>query len=381
MTNKYDWNNILNLCVTEIGDSGSWHALSRTLNIPRITLKDGLRREFGIESTEDIAKQSEQPDDSLYGLFTQAARAIKAPEIEWPELVASDVTALVMLGDWHWGQKSEAHEMGEFGIYNPGIARQRMSQYFSELFDELIGAIDKYGRIDVRIVLLGDMLEGSLIRETQSNVISSGVVTQMLEFFAELATNIGELAANLDATQITIMGVPGNHTRLTRSRADVDPRETMDFAGYMYMQALLREFKNVQFDISESWHAYTKISRYGFYISHGDNVRAYQGLPAYGLIRMGHGIQSCMLIEDKAFARGDPDMPASAIRFVDYVLLGHFHSENFIEDIDVEVIVNGSPTGTSQFAAKDLTRASRPSQTILYVNDSGVFATRKIFLR
>jgi hypothetical protein len=361
------------------------------LGIPRITLKDGLLREFGIRSTDDIitavytespVAAEEEDENYLHKLFREAAASIKpSSAVAFNDIARGQVNLIALLGDWHWGQESTEREMGEYGAYDTRIAEDRLRQYFDNLTDEICAATERYGSVNVYLVLLGDMLEGSLIRDTQSRVISSGVVVQMLEFFAELATYIARLCEDFEDLRLTIVGVPGNHTRLTKSRADVDPRETMDFAGYAYMQALLRRFKNIEFLISESWHSYSKISGIGFYFSHGDGVRAYQGLPAYGLIRMGHGVQSCMLIEDKQFAREHPEMLAEAIRFVDYVVVGHFHSGNFLEDIDVEVIVNGSPTGTSQFAAKDLRRASRPSQSLLYVDSNGVFAHRKIFLR
>jgi len=396
---KYNWHGVYEEARTEAKECGGWRDLSKTMRIPRRTLRDGLRREFGIESYGELLPVDENRPENFVldaASFVEDRAGEKVDSYLWlrnavvdavtklngfktnippntTEPIVTDEAIVALLGDWHWGQKTNESLMGEFMEYNTHIADRRLGEYFGE-----IANIVKTTGVDtLYLVMLGDEVEGSEIRDTQTRVISNGIVTQMLQFFSLLSSYIRDLAFQFQNLEIKIIGVAGNHTRLTKTKTDVIPTETMDYCGYAYMMALLAMEAQISFNLAESWHVYEKICGYGFYITHGDGIRSYRGLPAYGLIKAGHSIQSCLLVEDKAIARNNPDMQASDIRFVDYMITGHFHSDNSLEDVDVEIITNGSPTGTSPYAAKDLRRAARPSQTILIVTKDGVYCKIK----
>jgi len=397
---KYNWLGVYEEALKEAVGCDGWRDLSKTMGIPRRTLRDGLRREFGVEGysgllpvvpesfvldkTDLVEDRAGEKVDSylwLRNAVVDAVTNLNGFKTEIPlnttAPIVADQAIVALVGDWHWGQQTNESLMGEFMEYNTRIADRRLGEYFGE-----IAKVVETTKIDtLYLVMLGDEVEGSEIRDTQTRVISSGIVTQMLQFFSLLSSYIGDLTFKFQKLEVKIIGVAGNHTRLTKTKTDVIPTETMDYCGYAYMMALLGRVPCIQFNIAESWHIYERICGYGFYITHGDGIRSYRGLPAYGLIKAGHSIQSCLLVEDKDLSRRNPDMLASDIRFVDYMVTGHFHSDNMLEDVDVEIITNGSPTGTSPYAAKDLRRAARPSQTILIVNEDGVYCKIKKVLK
>ena len=400
---KYNWSQVYIEARREARNCDSWTELRKVMGMPRRSLKDGLMREFDIEYYEDLLegddeimsshdlerarneerrlKEKVRANNWILEAITDGLDALNGFKTNIPrnvtDPVVTDHAIVALVGDWHWGQQTNESLMGEFAEYNTHIADRRLGEYFGE-----IARVVETTKIDtLYLVMLGDEVEGSEIRDTQTRVISSGIVTQMLQFFSILSSYIEDLTSKFLDLEIKIIGVSGNHTRLTKTKTDVIPTETMDYCGYAYMMALLGRVPCIQFNIAESWHVYEKICGHGFYITHGDGIRSYRGLPAYGLIKAGHSIQSCLLVEDKDLSRRNPDMLASDIRFVDYMVTGHFHSDNMLEDVDVEIITNGSPTGTSPYAAKDLRRAARPSQTILIVNEDGVYCKIKKVLK
>jgi len=410
MTNKYSWDNVYTKAKKVAHTCEGWGSLSRAMEMPRRTLRDGLKREFGVMEFADLLEGAvnddtfnsfmDNYDEKEHRRVTKAllnkqqrmlanrnwiTDAIKDAVTSMPEphIITefqdsqSCVSLLALFGDWHWGQHTTKQMMGEYQEYSTRIAETRLAEYIHEIDLSIEAAISRYGNIDIYLAMLGDMVEGSEIRDTQARVISSGIVTQMLQLFSILASYIGDLVDKYSDCKFTIIAVPGNHSRLSKTKTDVIPTETMDYAGYNYMMALLRGVSNIRFSISESWHWYDKIQGYGFYFMHGDGIRSYQGLPAYGLTKAGHYIQSSLLVEDKALARDNPDMPASDIRFVDYIIVAHFHTDNMLEDVDIEIVTNGAPVETSPFIAKDLRKTGRPSQSILLINKDGVFCKLK----
>jgi len=414
MANKYSWDDVYAKAKKVAHTCEGWGSLSRAIEMPRRTLRDGLKREFGVMEFSDLLDGTVGDDtfnsfmdnygDKEHERVTKAllnkqqrllanrnwiADAIKDAVVSMPEPHVitefedskNDVAMLALFGDWHWGQDTPKQLMGEYQEYSTSVADRRLAEYIHEIDLSIAAATARYGNIDIYFAMLGDMVEGSEIRDTQARVISSGIVTQMLQLFSLLASYIEGLVNKYSDCKFTIIGVPGNHTRLSKTKTDVIPTETMDYAGYNYMMALLRGVGNIHFSISESWHWYDKIQGYGFYFMHGDGIRSYQGLPSYGLTKAGHYIQSSLLVEDKALARDNPSMPASDIRFVDYIIVAHFHTDNMLEDVDIEIVTNGAPVETSPFIAKELRKTGRPSQSILLINEDGVFCKLKKVLK
>jgi predicted phosphodiesterase len=65
--------------------------------------------------------------------------------------------------------------------------------------------------------------------------------------------------------------------------------------------------------------------------------------------------------------------------FPNEVHLGHFHRHSTLEDNDMELIINGSFSGTDEYA-KSIRKSNKPSQTLIIYNEKGQECLYKITL-
>jgi hypothetical protein len=97
-------------------------------------------------------------------LLASAARAM-APPPRWrrpPAKAKPGVTALVLFGDAHVGERTDPSQAEGWGRYNYAIAQKRSENYLRRLTQWIATLRAGYAIDDCTVVLLGDMTSGDI---------------------------------------------------------------------------------------------------------------------------------------------------------------------------------------------------------------------------
>lgn len=393
----------------------SWTRLARQMGISRRTLQDGLRREHGIGTFDDLIAHCElslDVDVSLQKYQLQAkhyqaqVRSLRrqlsyrewlediirevaavlppAPKIQHPvKTTGNSESAVLLVGDIHWGQKTPKAQVGVLPEYNSAIAQARTVQTF-ETFLSITGKHRTFTNIETAyILLMGDEAEGSHLRPQQGKFVDRNIVQQTLEFGQCAAQGIRAVAAEFK--EVRVIGVPGNHTRVLPKPGDNEPSETFDYMSYRYIEALLAQQDNITYDFPETWYSLFDIYGWKFFMAHGEDIRSWAGFPWYGITRFMRDYQAMMHLITRNNIRNEKpetleDLMPLLMEF-DYCLLAHFHQSAMWDDVDVEVMVNGTMAGVSLYGAKRVHKLSRPRQQMFFVHpEHGVTGRYPIYL-
>lgn len=242
--------------------------------------------------------------------------------------------AVLMLSDWHYGIEVD----NKVNKFNSEIANSRVS--------ELAGKVIKHCKINdvskLNIFCLGDLISSeihTIIKMENREDLSTQIyeVSELLSKFIETVSKV---------VPIEVTFTFGNHERTGLKDLSKDS-DNFTILIEKYVMLLLRDNENVIINSSEtnSDIIYKNIMGNDFVGVHGHQEKRKGVAPDLSAILSG--------------------------RNVDYVCMGHLHSQcNYIDNTS-EVFINGSLCGTDAYAyGKRL--FSPPSQKLLIVNDEGV---------
>lgn len=161
---------------------------------------------------------------------------------------------------------------------------------------------------------------------------------------------------------IRILGVPGNHGRMTRKPPAKEQYVSWDYLFYQMWAMFCRRQTNVHFSIGKSFYNLFDVQGLTFLAMHGDSVKGWAGLPYYGIERAVMKMRQMLDLKRQRF---------------DMVLMGHFH-----EAVDTErYIINSSFVGCNEFSASKLHAGGEPSQTMFYVHpEHRIVGTERLYL-
>jgi hypothetical protein len=177
----------------------------------------------------------------------------------------------IVLADHHVGR--------ETATYNPTIYKARMDY----LLDSAMTIINLHRPIGKAYVFaLGDIVHGESvykgghIEECKIGAygqIHEVAVPAMSEFLASLSQGV---------RSIEWFGVRGNHGRYDKTAV---PRTNWDNFFYQALAASLEGQKNIKINVSTDFYQLVSIRGFRFFLIHGDQVRASQGVPLFALRR------------------------------------------------------------------------------------------------
>ena len=264
----------------------------------------------------------------------------------------------LIVSDYHFGQLVKGVEVGGLSEYNPSIAKERMAL----LVERVIRFRDYHPNRPNELVIniLGDMVDGSILRGNQQSNIEFGVVKQVIECTEVLVDAINKLSEHFP--RIRVYGVYGNHARLTPNPKDAHPSENFDLLLYHYIAQRFEKSKRITVDYTEAQHMIVEINKHNFWLDHGDAIKGWAGYPYYGADRQKNNIMAMLgLFTEK----------------IDYVLMGHHHRFGWFN----EIIANGSFVGGDLFSIGRLRKMGIAQQVLFSVNEKhGVVWARPINL-
>jgi hypothetical protein len=269
-------------------------------------------------------------------------------------------TAIAVLSDWQLAKLTPT--------YSSAVCEQRIHTYADKVA-KLAGIqrADHPVR-ELRVYLLGDLVEGELVFPGQAHLIDSSLYRQVLVDGPRI---LGDFLRRMSALfeKVHVVGVIGNHGALGgRARKDYHPESNADTMMYEATRMVLEAQKNLSWAPNMTpgerhWYAIDTVGTKRFMLFHGDQIKGgFAGHPWYGF---GKKLQGWYMINDT----------------FDYALSGHFHTPVRMYLNGITHWGNGSTESSNTYAAEQLAAAGTPCQWLLFAHpEQGVSAEYLVHL-
>jgi len=194
------------------------------------------------------------------------------------------VESVVLVGScWHIGEVISKEEMGGLNEYNFDIFVQRFQSLVDETIRFTSRNMNQHHFEELHIFLTGDMVSGIIHDEleatNQLNIVEQATLGALVT-----AQGILELAQVFPKVILTC--VVGNHGRTKRQKYYKHKQQVnWDFVFYTNLSLLLKNQKNVEFNIPLSFWAGVEVQGQKFLIMHGDQIKSWGSIPFYGINR------------------------------------------------------------------------------------------------
>lgn len=254
--------------------------------------------------------------------------------------------------------------------YSSAICERRVEEYA-----ERVVRLTRVQRADhpvkeLRVYLLGDIVEGEMIFPGQQHLIDASLYQQVVVDAPRILGNfLRRMLTEFES--VHVVGVIGNHGALGGPvRREYHPETNADAMAYEITRQILAGEKRLTWASNvrrgeRNWYAVDRIGKHGFLLFHGDQVKGgFAGLPWYGFSKKIMGWR----------------MGAIAEPF-NYALAGHYHTPTRMLIGRVTLWVNGSTESDNTYAAERLAAQGTPSQWLLFCSpEKGVTAEYQVHL-
>ena len=249
--------------------------------------------------------------------------------------------AVLLLGDWHFGEIVDKSDTMGRNVYNHRIACKRMA-YFVNRVRRLVSIHrHAYPLSALNVMMLGDIVTGETIYEGQQFALDQPVIDQAFDGANMLAAAINEWSAEFET--IRVHTVNGNHGR-SGARGRNHPKTNWDEVLYRTMAAELKDNDRVQFNIHQEPIAVVRINGLRGAISHGSVLA--RGSP----------------LMDTVMDRAVATWPDKVGGHLDWLAFGHFHSCSTSHIGGVKVFANASAVGSTSYSVNGRMRFNPPMQ-------------------
>lgn len=239
------------------------------------------------------------------------------------------------LGDFHWGEVVQAEQVYGLNSYDSRVARRRL-QYVVDKALTILGEVFHAREPELVVVLGGDMVSGDIhedLRGSNDQLLLAAVM--------DCAENLAAVVEHLTGTfeRVHVVGVPGNHGRLTvRPRVKGLAETNCDWLIYMILAkfALAKLGDRVTWNVPLARDAVYEVAGRRFRVTHGDQFRSGDSLiGAIGPTTRG----------DKRKRSAAISMPGSPVAY-DTLVVHHFH-QTYLRPV---LLMNGSLKGYDELA-------------------------------
>jgi hypothetical protein len=291
--------------------------------------------------------------EAVYQAAQEAATAMNLKPIAPPKAdkrQAEDEVAILILSDWQLGKITPT--------YNSEVCADRIVQ-LAEKVNKLVEIQRKAHPVkEVRVYLLGDLIEGEDIFPGQAHLVDASLYNQVFHGGEILAGLIRKLSSSFE--QVKVVGVIGNHGRLGR-RGTFHPESNADAMMYRIASMLVKDQKNVDWIETlakgeRAWFATDEVKGKTWFLFHGDQVSGgFAGFPWYGF---GKKLQGWNM----------------TVAPFDYSVAGHFHTPTRMYLNGITHWSGGSTESSNTYAQEQLASAGEPCQWLLFQHKDGVTA-------
>lgn len=268
------------------------------------------------------------------------------------------------ISDPHADYIVKPSQVGGLEKYNFNIACGRAEV----LIEEIIRIKARRTDVDFQRLhfwMYGDLVNGIIhdaIRrsEWQNSFKSSIMVAQLI------ALMLRDLASEFPI--IEVISIPGNHGRNTKKKDFDDPKDSWDYLVGIIVEMLCRDIDNINFHIPDAYSCIVDVQGHPFHIEHGDGIKAWNGIPYYGIERKTRRLRALAASTHK--------------KAPEYFCLGHFHQPSMLDMQGGKVLMNGAWLATTPYIYNQHAGYSEPTQLVHGVNKKyGLSWTEEVHLR
>jgi len=293
-------------------------------------------------------------------IATGLVAAVKAtdpfPRIAWksPAKSGKPIIPVLKLSDLHIGEVIRKDETEGFGAFNWDIAQERAA-YIVNSFLRWVET-QRYGyRIDECCIFgEGDYISGDIHREL-SVTAEFPVPVQTAKAGLLIGHLISLIAPHFAKVTFHQVGAD-NHSRLNpKPQFKQKAQNSYSYLVHTIAAQALANHKNVEIVTATGIKHLASVNGFRFLIEHGDTVKAFMGIPWYGLERSRAREATRRMNTDKGFH---------------YMSIAHWHVPCLIGN---SIVVNGSLCGTNEFD-HGCGRYAAPAQVAFMVHpEHGMF--------
>lgn len=291
--------------------------------------------------------------DNLVGRLTAAAEKMcREYPFERPELEirgpATGTEAVLVLSDWHYGMVAD----NVWEHFNTDVCRERVKL----LVRKAAGRLVWHGCDRLHVLMLGDFVNGGL--HVSSRVASDELVADQLMQVSELlACAVADLSECVPETRI--YATYGNHARVTPNYAESLHRDNFERIVPWWLEQRFRDRDDIHVE-EDTGNEFVQLEVCGKNIvaSHGDlDVPGKSGRLLGTLFSKRYGVD------------------------VDYIILGHRHHKEVLEELGIEVIGVRSLCGTDEYANKKRLYSTPGQSLLIFDPDEGLDARYDLLLK
>lgn len=326
----------------------------------------------------NLAKAKASKDDLVAAVYRAARDGISAMEI--PAIPPppkdprrdSEEVAIAVLSDWQLAKVTPD--------YNSKVCEQRIKKYADKVIELTEIQRAHHPVKELRVWLLGDLVEGELIFSGQSHLIDASLYRQVTVDGPRIL--LGFLRRMLSYFErVKVVGVIGNHGSLGgRARREYSPESNADRMLMQICRLVMEEGgeKRISWNIPDGpgerkWYALDYIGRHGFLLCHGDQFRWGVKTPSTEAKVLGWRTGAIPL---------PPEFSEVREPFQE-VVCGHHHNINLISlrGGTTMLRVNGATESYNVFAQEVIGSMSRPVQWLLFGHEKhGITTERRVWL-
>ena len=325
---------------------------------------DALRKALtkSVRDLDDLKRSRAQLVDAVYQAAHDAASAVTYAPVRAPKRDArskSPEIAVVALSDFQLGKLTPDYDSKKCAERVALLARKVAQLTAIQRADHPVK--------EVRVYLLGDLVEGELIFPGQAYRIDASLFRQVMVDGPQILGDFLRAMLAIFET-VRVVGVIGNHGQIGgRSWKDSHPETNADSMMYETTRIMLAGEKRLDFapvitSGERHWFATDTIGAKTFFLFHGNQVKSQLGYASYGMGKKLLGWYQ-------------------AVEPFDYALSGHFHTPGRGLYGKVTHWQNGSTESSNTYAQEWMAASGTPSQWLLFCSpEHGVSAEYEVHL-
>lgn len=254
--------------------------------------------------------------------------------------------AVLCAGDWQLGKITPT--------YDSKVCEERV-KIMAEKANEMGRLHSKISPVEeIKLYLLGDMVEGEGIFPTQHYLIDGGLYRQVAIDGPRILSNlISELLKFYK--KVSVVAVIGNHGNVKMRFGPAHPETNMDRMLYRIVADRFVNESRVSFNIPDGndgerhWHYVDYIYDFGFLLMHGDQIRG--GMTGFWPSAQRKALGWIDAIEDP----------------YDFLIFGHHHTPTRLTLGRRIAICNGSTESSNTYAQENLAAIGTAQQFMCFV--------------
>jgi hypothetical protein len=302
-------------------------------------------------------EQNKELDTEDVRTFYLGLEPYKPKVPEWTtakKILSEHGTPTLYLSDFHWMENVNPAEIFYTNDYNREIAVQRFRRVIDNcvyLLKDKIKHRTKHPFPGIVVILGGDMVSGIIHPELQETN-EDGPMGMMIDCADNVASGLRKLERHFG--EVWVVGVPGNHGRLTRKpMAKLNAVYNCDWGIYQMLERFLKDkHETIHFNCPPARDLTYAVEGHRYRLTHGDQFRGGDGMigPLGPITRGDHKKRSMAM-----------SLPGEQEEY-DTLLLGHFHQLHMLHSR----IINGSLKGYDEYALS-CNFAWEPAQQALWL--------------